>query len=96
MTDKQKIELIKESWNMHAQVEAAYLDHSSKKGESDWLEKQRLLLADMALHLLQTCMKPDVIELEKLKNNLHAILTISDQFIPYADLIKATDRIYND
>lgn len=96
MEDKDKRELIKVSWELHAQVEAAYLDHPSKKGDEDWLEKQRLLLADMALHLLQTSMKPDEIQLEKLRNNLHAILTISDQFLPEAELKKATENLYDD
>ncbi len=96
MEDKEKLELIKVSWDLHARVEAAYLDHPSKKGDEDWLEKQRLLLADMALHLLQTSMNPNEIKLEKLRNNLHAILTISDQFLPEAELKKATENLYDD
>ena len=96
MEDKEKRELIKISWDLHARVEAAYLEHPSKKGDGDWLEKQRLLLADMALHLLQTSIKPDEIQLEKLRNNLHAILTISDQFLPDAELKKATEKLYDD
>lgn len=96
MEEKDKLEIIKTSWDMHAQVEKSYLAHPSKKGDDDWLEKQRLLLADMALHLLQTSMNPNEIELEKLRNNLHAILTITDQFLPNAELKKATEKLYND
>lgn len=96
MEDKDKLALIKTSWDLHAQVETAYLEHPSKKGDADWLEKQRLLLADMALHLLQTSMKPEELQLEKLRNNLHAIMTISDQFLPEAELKKATDKLYDD
>lgn len=36
---------------------------------------------------------PKAIELDKLRNNLHAILIISDQFLPYADLKKATEKL---
>ena len=32
----------------------------------------------------------------KLRNNLHAILTISDQFLPHAELKDATTNIYRD
>jgi len=85
---------------MHRVVEESYLHHPATSREEnrsdDWLEKQRLLLADMAIHLLQTAIKPGNIELEKLRNNLHAILTISDQFLPLAELKKATEKIYVD
>jgi hypothetical protein len=32
--------------------------------------------------------------LDKLRNNLHAVLTISDQFLPHAGLKQATATIY--
>ena len=95
MKEDNKLELIKTSWELHDQIETAYLNHPAKQGEREWPEKQRLLLADMALHLLQTSMKPCEIKLERLRDNLHAILTISDQFLPDADLKKATKKLYN-
>ena len=94
MNNTEKHSIIDASWEIHSKVEAAYLAHSAQKGESDWLDKQRLLLADMALHLLQTAITPEDIQLDKLKNNLHAILTISDQFLPHADLKNATQKLY--
>ena len=48
----------------------------------------------MAIHLLQTALKPGEIELDKLQNNLHAILTIADPFLPHAGLKQATANIY--
>jgi hypothetical protein len=95
MKNDNKLELLKTSWELHDQIETAYLNHSAKKGDSEWLEKQRLLLSDMALHLLQTSMKPGEIKLERLRDNLHAILTISDQFLPDADLKKAREKLYD-
>ena len=70
------------------------LANGAVKNSPEWLEKQRLLLADMALHLLQTSVKPGDIDLEKLTNNLHAILTITDQFLPHAGLKQATESLY--
>jgi hypothetical protein len=43
---------------------------------------------------LQTALKPNDIDNDKLKNNLHSILTISDQFLPEAELKKATDKLF--
>lgn len=95
MKDEEKQTLIDASWQMHSQVESAYLAHTANKTDPQWLEKQRLLLADMALHLLQSALKPGEMDKSKLQNNLHAILTISDQFLPHAELGKATEKIYS-
>jgi hypothetical protein len=98
MNDLQRTEIIQMGWRIHSVVEESYLRQIGTKGAGsgaeDWLEKQHLLLADMAIHLLQTAINPGNIELDKLRNNLYAILTISDQFLPHADLKKATEKIY--
>ncbi|NMP17615.1 hypothetical protein [Thalassotalea sp. Y01] len=94
MNDNQRQQLIANSWQMHDLVETNYLANPATKGDAQWLEKQRILLADMAIHLLQTALKPGAIELDKLTNNLHSILTISDQFLPNAELSKATENLY--
>lgn len=96
MKNKDKQDLLKTSWDLHGQVETSYLNHQAQQGDDDWLEKQRFLLADMALHLLQTSMEPGEIKPERLRDNLHAILTISDQFLPEADLKKATEKLYDE
>ncbi len=94
MNESERQQLIKTSWELHRLVEDSYLANAAAKGDEEWLEKQRILLADMAIHLLQTAIKPGVLETEKLKNNLHAILTIADQFLPQAELKKATEKLY--
>ena len=94
MDKDERLRILKTSWELHDQIEASYLKNPAKKGTDEWLEKQRILLADMALHLLQTSISPGEIELEKLRNNLHSILTIADQFLPKSDLRKATEKLY--
>ncbi len=83
------------SWELHNQIETNYLNNLAKKGSNKWLEKQRFLLADMALHLFQTSISPGEIELDRLRDNLHAILTITDDFLPNANLKNATFRLYD-
>lgn len=96
MNDDQRRELARAGWAIHGAVEEAYLRHPATRGDPDaWQDKQRLLLADMAIHLLQTAIRPGGIELEQLKNNLHAILTISDGFLPHAELKMATEKLYS-
>jgi hypothetical protein len=94
MNKDERLKILKTSWELHSQVETSYLNNQAILGDDEWLEKQRTLLADMALHLLQTSVSPGEIELDKLRNNLHAILTITDQFLPKAHLKKATEKLY--
>ena len=96
MNKVDRLKIIETSWEIHSQIEASYLGNQAKLGDGEWLEKQRILLADMALHLLQTSIHPGEIELDKLRNNLHAILTIADRFLPKANLKKATEKLYED
>jgi len=94
MNDSQRQDIIDQSWKIHALVESSYLKHRGTVVDTDWDEKQRLLLADMALHLLQSALAPGDLPLDKLTNNIHAILTISDQFLPQAQLKAACERLY--
>ena len=94
MTKEERLKIIQTSWELHCQVEQSYLDDQAKKGDESWLEKQRFLLADMALHLMQTAMKPGKMDILKLRDNMHAILTITDQFLPEAELLDATKKLY--
>ena len=94
MAKEERQQIITASWELHNKIEASYLNNPAIKDDDEWLEKQRILLADMALHLLQTSIKPDEIKLDRLRDNLHAILTIADQFLPNADLKKAAKSIY--
>ena len=95
MNREQKLEILDTSWELHSLVETSYLNNPANKGDTEWLEKQRMLLADMALHLLQTAIKPGEIELDRLSDNMNAILTIADQFLPNAHLKKATEKLYD-
>lgn len=52
MTNEQRLKLIAISWDLHSVVETAYLGVNAKPGDDEWLEKQCILLADKALHLL--------------------------------------------
>ncbi len=78
----------------HDLTESAYRQHPAIRGESGWPEKQRILLADMALHLLQTAVRDGEISADELKQNLYAILTVSDQFIPDCGLKASADQLH--
>ena len=77
----------------HDLTESAYRKHASTRGESGWTEKQRLLLADMALHLLHTALRDGELSVDELKRNLYSILTVSDQLIPDYGLKASADQL---
>lgn len=78
----------------HSMTESAYQQILAKPGDTDWAEKQRILLADMALHLLQTALGDGDLSEANLKRNLFSILTISDQFVAGHDLKAVADALY--
>jgi hypothetical protein len=94
MTEAERDEIIANSWTAHKIVENRYLADPSVAGDDEWPAKQRVLLADMSLHLLQTALNPGELDIEKLKNNLFSILTIADKFLPDAELADATKKIF--
>lgn len=100
MDDVKRAELLGMIGRIHHAVEDSALRPSAAgaiAGAGDAsMERQRMLLADMATHLLQTALKPGPIELDKLRNNLHAMLTISDRFLPGAGLKGATAGLVAD
>lgn len=77
----------------HDLTESAYRAHPGVKGDAAWPDKQRLLLADMALHLVQTALRDGQLDAAKLQNNLYAILTISAPFLPEKELGRYADAI---
>lgn len=95
MDDAIRQEILAMSRTAHSLTEESYQQDHSTRGDSGWNEKQRILLADMALHLLQTSLKEGELSEEGLKRNLFSILTISDQFIHDHDLKTLADDLYS-
>ena len=87
-------EILLMSKKAHALTESSYQQDSSKAGDPDWAEKQRILLADMALHLLQTALSDGELSEAHLRRNLFSILTVSDQFVDGYDLKTIADGLY--
>lgn len=94
MDEATRAGILETGWRIHDTVEDSLLRHPATRGGEGWQDKQRLLLADMAIHLLQTALAPGDIRLDKLGNNLHAILTVASGFLPEAGLREATGRLH--
>lgn len=87
-------EILSLSKAAHGLTESSYQLDASRRGEPGWPEKQRVLVADMALHLLQTSLKEGELSTEDMKRNLFSILTICEQLIPGHGLKTVADNLY--
>ncbi len=94
MDELVRAEILSMSRKAHRLTELAYQQDSSTRGESGWSEKQRVLLADMALHLLQTALSSGELSKDDLKRNLFSILMVSDQFMPGQRLKAAAEALH--
>lgn len=93
MNNAERLQLINTSWQLHAIVESSYLANQATKASAQWEEKHRLLLADMAIHLLQTAVKPDMLDHARLLQNIYAILVVADDFLPESDLKRFSETL---
>ncbi|XLZ71698.1 hypothetical protein ABT364_06935 [Massilia sp. SR12] len=94
MDDVVRSEILALARQAHNLTESSYQNNSSTRGDPAWRDKQRLLLADMALHLLQTALRDGELSQDDLKRNLYAILTVSDQLTPGYELKDVADKLY--
>ncbi len=94
MDEQTKEEILSRARFAHDLTEASYQQNPSTKGDAGWVEKQRILLADMSLHLLQTALRNGELSTDDLKRNLFSILTISDQLLPGRNLKTVADDLY--
>ena len=76
----------------HNLVEKNYLLNPSAPGSAEWLNKRRLLLADLSLHLTDACVR-EGLDIEKLKRHLYSILIIANDFAPEAGLKRTAQNL---
>ena len=76
----------------HKLVEKNYLLNPAVPHSEEWLNKRRLLLADLSLHLTDTCVKEEF-DIEKIKRYLYSILVIANDFAPEAHLKETAQKL---
>ncbi|QMU30118.1 hypothetical protein [Adhaeribacter radiodurans] len=80
----------------HSLVEKLYLQDPTAKGSAEWLNKRRLLLADLSLHLVQASVSGEKMRPELLKRYLYSVLTIAQDFLPEIDLSHTAEQLMTD
>lgn len=94
MEDAVRHDILALSRKTHAMTEASTRLDPARKGDPGWAEQQRILLADLSLHLLQTSLRTGARATDDLRRNLFSILTLSDQLMPGHNLAAVADELY--
>jgi hypothetical protein len=92
MTTEDREKTLKLVTEAHAIVEKAYLSNPPVKEDPEYLNKRKLLLADLSLHIVQACVKEEL-DIAKIKRYLFSILTISNDFAPEAGLLSKAESL---
>ncbi len=77
----------------HSLVEKLYLQDPAAKGSPEWLNKRRLLLADLSLHLVQASVAGERMRSDLLKRYLYSVLTIAQDFLPEINLSSTAELL---
>lgn len=77
----------------HSIVEQLYLQDPAVKGTPELLNKRRLLLADLSLHLVQATVAGEQMRPELLKRYLYSILTIAQDYLPEVNLSHVAEQL---
>ena len=93
MNGEIKCEILALVRNAHDLTESAYRAMPATRGGAGWQDKQRILLADMALHLLQTSLADGELAPGQLQRKLYAILNLSSNFLPQQELVAAAESL---
>ena len=80
----------------HSLVEQLYLQNPVAKDSPEWLNKRRLLLADLALHLVQAAVAGEQMRPDLLKRYLYSILTIAQDYLPEINLSSTAEQLLTD
>ena len=80
----------------HSLIEKLYLQDPAVKETPEWLNKLRLLLADLALHLVQAAVAGEQMRPDLLKRYLYSILTIAQDYLPEINLNSTAEQLITD
>jgi hypothetical protein len=77
----------------HARVDAAYPEGASPQLSQGWVDRRRLLLVDLALHLAEEAVRGETLETRALVEKLYQVLEIARVLAPGHHVDAAAERL---
>ncbi len=78
---------------VHERVHDAAPDEASPKLSQGWVDRRRLLLVDLALHLCEEAVKGETLGGRELAERLHSVLFVAKDLAPGHALEKAAELV---
>jgi len=92
MGENQKL-ILRLCQQAHALAEVSYLEHPAARGETDWLEKRKYLIADISLHMVQGALQGEQADSLLLRRYLYSLLILCEEFLPGEGLSAAAEKL---
>lgn len=85
--------ILKHCQEAHTLTEHCYSKHPAAKGDINWLDKRKFLLADLSLHMVQAALQGNTPDPQLIRRYLFSILTVCEDFIPDAGLSAVAKKL---
>ncbi|QRN97298.1 hypothetical protein JRI60_51590 [Archangium violaceum] len=77
----------------HERVHEAYPDRASPRLSQGWVDRRRLLLVDLALHLCEEAVKGETVGTRELAERVHSVLFVAKDLAPGHAIEKAAELV---
>ncbi len=78
---------------VHERVHAAAPEGASPKLSQGWVDRRRLLLVDLALHLCEEAVKGETVGTRELAEKVHSVLFVAKDLAPGHAIEKAAEQV---
>jgi len=93
LTPEHREAIVRALKEVHERVHEAYPEEASPKLSQGWVDRRRLLLVDLALHLCEEAVKGETVGARELAERLHSVLFVAKDLAPGHGLEKSAELV---
>ncbi|MBF5042114.1 hypothetical protein FGE12_06885 [Aggregicoccus sp. 17bor-14] len=93
LSDAHRRALLQAIAEAHARVEQAYPEGASPALSQGWVDRRRVLLVDLALHLAEEAVRGEALEVRTLVEKLYQVLEVARVLAPGHHVDRAADAV---
>jgi len=93
LTPEHREAILRALKEVHERVHVAYPEQASPRLSQGWVDRRRLLLVDLALHLCEEVVKGETLGARELAEKVHSVLFVAKDLAPGHALEKAAEQV---
>jgi hypothetical protein len=93
LTREHRESILRALKEVHERVHDAYPEQASPKPSQGWVDRRRLLLVDLALHLCEEVVKGETLGARELAEKVHSVLFVAKDLAPGHAIEKAAEQV---